>query len=154
MRSLWIPTLAALLLRAGDTALANNGAQIQEGSIPAVSCAHLLLKSNPAVQSVNLFVVDEHRSAIEFRFKGKAGNLITADLMISHGSDTMYDISIPENEPEAAGWESTDFVSSLKLSSKCYLTPAFDSVMPGPKPRAEWQQVDWPIEATSPPTPR
>jgi hypothetical protein len=112
-------------------------------AIPAVKCLHGLFDSSQAVQSAELYVIDQLRSAIEYRFVGKNGKVITADLMLLASTRPTYDITIQRPEPEAAGWEALDFFTSLNASSKCRLSAASDSLIPGPKPRAEWQHIDW-----------
>ena len=120
---------------------------IPASAIPTVKCLYSLFKSSPAVQAVDIYVVDEWRLAIEFRFTGKDRKAIISDLMLfsaesDKGYDITYDIQIPRSEPDAAGWDSADFVYSLNLGSKCGVSPVFDSTVPGPKARDEWQRVD------------
>jgi hypothetical protein len=143
-----------LVMSAGSLAAADTGPGIPATAIPTVKCLYSLFKSSPAVQSADLYVIDAGRSAIEYRFKGKNGNVITGDLMLLAISPRVtYDIAIPDDEPQAAGWESSEFFSNLNVGSKCPVTPAFDSLVPGPKPRAEWQHVDWSSLLTPAPSP-
>lgn len=139
-----LAAFAALMLSGSGMALADTGSDIPTAAIPAVKCLYGLFKSSPAVQAADLYTIEKGRSAIEFRFKGKDGNIIVAYLMLlTVSTPVTYDVTIPRKEPETAGWESVDFISSLKLSSGCGVTAAFDNLVPGPKPRPEWQQVDW-----------
>jgi hypothetical protein len=154
MRRPWISLFTALVLSAGSIASANTSSHIPESAVPAVTCIYLLFKSSPDVQSVDVYAIDELRSAVEYRFKEKDGNVIVGDLMLlASPVRVTYNIKILPNEPEKAGWASLEFSSKLNVSSKCHVFPALDSLVPGPKPRAEWQEVDWPIPATSPSAP-
>lgn len=142
----WVPPFGALVMSVG-MASAYTHSEIPATAIPTVKCVYDLLKASPAVQSADVYVIDDVRSAVEFRFNGKDSKIIIADLMLLAGSpskayDMTYDIKIARNEPQAAGWESTGFISSLMVSSKCRVTPAFDDLIPGPEPRADWQQID------------
>jgi hypothetical protein len=147
----WVSPFAALAIGVLNVASADTSPSIPVTAIPTVKCVYGLLKSSPAVQSVDVYVIDEFRSAVEYRFKGKDGDVIIADLrLLASPADVTYEITIPRDEPQKAEWESTEFLSSLNVSSKCPVSPAFDSVVPGPKPRAEWQHMDWPSLLPSP----
>lgn len=136
--------VAFLLLSVGSAAIADAPPGIQSGTIPTVNCIYHLLKATRAVQSVDVYAIDEIRSALEYRFKGKDGNDIIADLMLEGpAADVSYDVTIPQNEPQEAGWESTEILSALHVNSKCHVSPAFDSLMPPPSPRPEWRRIDW-----------
>ena len=142
-------------MSAGTIAPADTGHQIPESAVTAVTCIYQLLKSSPTVQSVNVYAIDDLRSAVEYRLKGKDGSAITEDLMLlALAGRVTYDFETQPNETEKAERASLEFSSKLNLSSKCHVFPAFDSLVPGPKPRAEWKQVEWPIPATSPSAPR
>lgn len=136
--------VAALVVSVGNSANADALPDIPSATIPTVNCIYHLLKSNGAIQSVDVYAIDDVRSAVEYRFKGKDGNVIIADLMLLTVSPRVtYDIAILKNEPQEAGWQSTEFLSNLNVSSKCHIAPAFDSLMPPPSPRTEWRLIDW-----------
>jgi hypothetical protein len=143
MRWHCVPLAGALVVSVGNAANAAAPPGISSATIPVVNCAYHLLKTNPAVQSVDVYAIDDSRSAVEYRFRGKDGNVIVADLMLAAHGEVTYDITMPRNESQEAGFESAEFLSSLGLSSKCNVAPVFDSVMPLPSPRADWRRIDW-----------
>lgn len=155
-----VKTLAValtLVVSAESVAASDTQPGIPPVAIPTVKCLYNLFRSSPAVLSADLYVIDNIRSAVEYRFKGENGSVITGELMLLSISRVTYDITISRNEPQAAGWESLEFFDKLNAGSKCPITPAFDSLTPGPKPRTEWRQVDWstllPSPASSPLSP-
>lgn len=112
--------------------------------MPTIKCLHDLFGSSPAVQTADLYVIDEARLAIEYRFRSHSGNVITDDLMLLAlpSTNMTYDV-VSRGKPQAEGFDAA-FVFDLIESSKCRLSPVFDDSIPGPKPRAKWQHVDWP----------
>lgn len=116
--------------------------RIATATVPAVECVYRLMRANPAIQSVDVYAVDRFRSAIEYNFRDKYGDL-TADLVLTGwkpGISTFY-----MSGPKSARSSSREgaFISNLKLQ-RCPLNPAFDDLEPPPKPRNEWKRVSWP----------
>lgn len=134
---------AALTISVGSLASADTEPSISPAVIRTVKCVYDLLKSSPAVQSVDVYVVDKSRSAVEYRFKGKHGNVVTSDLMLTTTfvPDVIWEIIEPQGKSRDDLPESDPF-SAEKMDSICHVSPGFDDTIPGPKPRAEWQQVD------------
>jgi hypothetical protein len=127
---------------------------------PAVRCAYRLLKSSSDVQSVEIYAIDPNgsillvsRSAVEFRFNGKDGRPITADLMLLAGPPHVTaDVNMPRDESQEAGWESLALLERLHIYSDCGIGAALDDLIPGPKPRSEWIRLGWPSLSPAEPT--
>lgn len=106
----------------------------------AVGCVYGVLKSDPDVQSIQVFRVDNFRSAIEYTFHDERGKM-TADILFSTiGSKTTYDLPVFHEETN----RDAKLLRNLNINSKCAVTGAFDDLEPTPKPRNAWQRVDWP----------
>lgn len=148
-------TYCAFGPRPRTTPKGDNGPTIPAAAIPKIKCLHNLLESSRAVQSAVLYVIDDVRSAIEYRFKNSSGYVLKDDLMLLALADSVtYDFRVLPNEPDTKAVASDHFFSSLNADSKCHVSPAFDSTIPFPKPRSEWQRLDWstllPVPAPSP----
>ena len=121
--------------------------KIATDTIPAVECVYRLMKSDPAIQTVNVYAVDKFRSAIEYSFRYKDGEH-TADLVFSgwgHGRSRFY-MSATRESPQTSSRE-YEILSNLNLPYKCPAVPAFDNAEPTPKPRDDWQRVTWPSQS-------
>ena len=88
-------------------------------------------------------MVDNVSSAIEYRFRGKHGNDIIADLMLTTGAapDVLWSVIALQNKSGDDLAKSDPFVAA-KMDSICHVSPGFDDRIPGQKPRAEWRKVD------------
>ncbi len=129
----------ALLLSAAGAAACGHP-EIVAGARPAVVCVYGVLKSDPDVQSIQVFRVDNFRSAIEYTFHDERGKM-TADILFSTiGSRTTYDLPLFHEQTN----RDAKLLRNLKINSKCAVTSAFDDLEPTPKPRNAWQQVEWP----------
>lgn len=134
--------LRTVLLASVSAISACSQSKIATATIPAVECVYRLMRSDPAIQSVDVYAVDRFRSAIEYRFRDKEGEL-TADLVLTGwkpGRSTFY---MPGSKSARSSFREGEFISKLNLQ-RCPLSPAFDDLEPPPKPRDEWRQVNWP----------
>jgi hypothetical protein len=107
--------------------------------IPTLKCLRNVLKSSPHVKTVDLYVVDEQRLAIEFRFKSKAGTEIVEDFILRGTSryGMTYYVMVPNDASDAAGRETMELVSAA--GSKCSVAEVTDDSYPQRKPRDQWE---------------
>lgn len=133
---------AVLTMGVGNSTPVQARTAIPVTAISTVRCLYRLLKSNSVVRAVDVYAIDEARSAVEFRFRGKSGNVMIADLMLVTLSKITYDVTIPQDESQEAGWEALAILSTLNVDSICRVFPALDDMVPGPEPRDGWQPVD------------
>ena len=116
--------------------------KIATATVPAVECVYRLMRADPAIQSVDVYAVDRFRSAIEYRFRDKYGDL-TADLVLTGwkpGRSTFY---VSGSKSARSSSREGAFISNLKLQ-RCPLSPAFDDLEPPPKSRNDWKRANWP----------
>jgi hypothetical protein len=112
----------------------------------AMKCVYGPLNSNREIRSVTVYSIDGFRHAIEYTFRGKSGHVLIGDMMISGAMDGDFGWSVVSFHDESTdeGFEELDFLMKAvpDLNSRCHLTPVGDHLIPGPKPRSEWQRID------------
>jgi hypothetical protein len=144
--------LLAILLVSGSAAssLANTQ-QVDAASVPKLTCLYNLLRSNKAVESLGLYRIDPSRLAVEFSFHDPDYGIISDDIMLYGNGDSLtYGLqlnslaNLSDELHEEKALRAAKVFSSLKVSDKCSLVFALDDVLPFAKPRAQWQQIDWP----------
>jgi hypothetical protein len=153
---IFIAATSLLAVLVNERASAEPKAVINPASVSTVNCIYNLLRANSTVSSISVYKVDGRRSAVEFSFLDTKYGIITADIGLSGGQigdRATYSVSrfSPDESHQATedkGFRSADFVGKL-LAKSCSVTPAFDSIVPLPSPRPEWQEVDWPIQPTA-----
>jgi hypothetical protein len=109
-----------------------------------------VLKSSPAIKSVDVFAIDDFRFGFEYAFNLKGGQpavsyveLVAPDL---EGNLAFLGDKIPREVSERTMREGGEIERGLKLSQKCRLDEAFDNVFPRPPARSTWQRIDLPKE--------
>jgi hypothetical protein len=112
----------------------------------ALKCVYNLLNSSLGVQKVEAFSVDGFRHAIEFTIRAENGHVLTGDMMLSERTNGTFTWSVRAFHGESTedGFEELDFLTKAipDLDSKCHMTPAMDNLLPGPRPRSEWQRIN------------
>jgi hypothetical protein len=133
--------VTVLVFSAGSAAAADLWPQIPSGIRPAMGCVLRLLKSNSAVRSADVYIVDDLRSAVEYAFRDRNGEDRVSDIVLLGGT---YSGMSPRDKSEKAIAAGMDFLGGIseKLGSKCHIEPAFDNLMPPPKPREKWLRVE------------
>jgi hypothetical protein len=113
----------------------------------AVKCIYHLLKMQPGVQSVTVYIVDGFRSAVGFSFRAADGRIVSSDIMISGQlvGQLTYSTVVRANDSDALVGEQINFESGISrsLQKACLVTPAFDNMFPRPPGRQQWRPVDW-----------
>jgi hypothetical protein len=126
----------ALLLSApiagfGSHAIARAANHIPAAAKSTLECTYGVVKSDPSVQSVDAYAIDDFRFAIEYTFqdggyRAAADIVLTGPLADGHIS---YEGTLPDEQSEN------------NLRSKCHIESAFDNLRPRPKPRQEWRWI-------------
>jgi hypothetical protein len=133
-----VPVMAATLAPAPVPA-------IPTALIPTVQCVHSVLKSSSTVRSISLYSIDGFRFATEYVFRNKDDPDVVFDIeFYALGGSVTESNKIPREVSMESASEAQSLESQLSLASKCHLNPAFDNLIPQPKPRADWQKIDWP----------
>jgi hypothetical protein len=104
------------------------------------------LKSDSAVQSVDLYSIDGFRFAVEYGFRNKDNRSVVSDIELIIDADepvTQTD-RIPREISQETATEAEELESRLDLNSKCHLRTVFDNLLPEPKARTDWLRMDWP----------
>jgi hypothetical protein len=121
-------------------------AAIPERLLPSVKCIYSLLKSSPAVRSVDVYAIDDFRLGFEYTFTGTDGQPAVSYeelLPLANGSAFLGD-KIPREVTEHAMMEGSDLTSNLHLAQKCHLQEGFDNLYPQPPARVTWRRIDLP----------
>jgi hypothetical protein len=128
-----------------STVRADTAPEIPASVRTALKCIYLLLKSNSQFQSVDVYSVDDFRSALEFTIRGKDGHDLTSDILLSgpFGGATTWSLVTLHGETTAQGFEELDSLTKSfpGWDSSCNLKPAADNLLPQPKPRSEWRRL-------------
>jgi hypothetical protein len=144
-------TLALLFVcLASDGAIAAADPVLPPATVAPARCVYSLLKADPAVRSVDVYVVDNVRAAIELVFRDKAGSAVVSDIVLTAvGGDVSYMGSFQYGESEGVADEEIEFLSRFAqtFTSQCHLSAAFDDLLPSPEARSEWRHVDPPETA-------
>jgi hypothetical protein len=140
--------VTAVSLGAGVPNESGAAAATSTAALPAVQCIYRVLKSSSAVKKVTLYSIDGYRFAIEYSFRINKTKLAFADLEFTVEPDgsLMEGDRIPREESMKTADAALKLESKRNLISKCSLGVAFDNVFPPPKPRADWQRINWPWE--------
>jgi hypothetical protein len=147
-------SLAAVAFCVGASALADASSHIPAAAEPTIRCIHRALKSDRAVQSVDLYSIDESRFAVEFGFRNKTGRVVVSDIellidaerSVTEGGPVTETNLIPRGISEETAAEAGDLETRLDLRSKCHFDTALDDLYPGPTARAGWLRIGWPKE--------
>ena len=138
--------VAGVLIAACASPISVSAPSIAPAKLAAMKCVYGALKSAPEVQSVAVYSIDGFRHAIEYTMRTRSGHVLAGDMMISGATDGDFGWSVVafHGETTDEGFEELDFLMNAvpNLDSKCHLKPVGDHLIPGPKPRSEWQRMD------------
>lgn len=70
---IWFLLIAIVLFGMAGAALINSRSSIPVQLLPTVRCLYGVLKSSPAIKSVDVYVIDDARFGFEYAFNGKNG---------------------------------------------------------------------------------
>jgi len=128
------------------TALAGPQTTIPAPILPTVKCIYSALKTSDAVQSVDVYAIDDFRFGFEYVFKGRDGKPAVSyvELVGLSGGSAFLGDKIPREVPEQVMMEGSELESNLHLSQKCHLYDAFDNISPEPTARVTWRRIDLP----------
>jgi hypothetical protein len=116
----------------------------------ALACLHRFIASRPNAYSVDAYLIDGYRSAVEYKYRNKDGNEAVGDVMLSYfeGMDVSYEFLDVHGGTSQAGNEDMDLVlgqrdvDSRRMETLCHVTGGFDDTVPGPHPRTDWLKVN------------
>jgi len=131
---------------AGTITATDSSPSISPATLPTIKCIYHILKSSGAVQSVNVYSIDETRIGIEHAFRNKDNQVVVFDieLLSLPGRSVVASDKVPREISEKTMNDAQNFESKLDLNSKCHLTWVFDNLIPSPRARADWRTIDWP----------
>ena len=157
MRWIFAVLAASIALSAGQVArsqeaTANPQPGLPASTVGAIKCMYPLIRAIPTVQSLEVYAIDDHRSAIEYGFRDSDGTTVVDDLVLLGGNHVFIGDKGPRTRPPSRSGAANDFTLGLNdIASKCNVGWAFDNVYPQPKPRDEWVRVNWPLQASPSP---
>lgn len=150
MRWIFAALAASAALSAGQVArsqeaTANPQPRLPASTVTAIKCMYPAMRAIPAIQSLEVYAIDNHRSAIEYGFRDSDGETVVDDLVLLDGDDVLIGDKGPPTRPPSKTDAANDFRIGLSnIVSKCNIGSALDNVVPQPKPRQEWVRVNWP----------
>jgi hypothetical protein len=138
-RLLAVPAITQVIT--GCVVSPSNASDIPAPEKALLECIYHLLKSKAEVQSVEVYARDDWRFAFEYTTRDTRGQVLISDLMLFGNS---WNMQPQHGESTETGFKELDFLTKSfpDMDSKCHVSPAGDYLLPGPKPRAEWRQIE------------
>jgi len=115
-------------------------------TVPTIQCIHRVLKASRSVESVSFYSIDGSRFAVEYVFRNKDNQAVTFDMeLIPEKDGSVFETNkVPREISQETMTEAETLESRLDLPSKCHFSGALDDLIPEPKARADWREIDWP----------